>query len=154
MRRDVHKYVATCDSCQRNKSTNQRPAGLLQPLSTPDRNWESVSMDLITDLQVTPRGHDSVLVVVDRLSKMTHFAPCKKTVSSMELAELFAREITRLHGFQKTIVMDRDPRFTSQFWRDLCKIYGTKLALSTAFHPQSDGQTERMNKLLEDVLRL
>ena len=153
MRREVMQYTTTCDSCQRMKSSNQKPAGLLHPLPTPERNWECVSMDLITDLPLTPRGFDSVLVVVDRLSKMTHFAPCLKTISSLQLAELFAREITRLHGFQKSIVMDRDPRFTNHFWRNLCAIYGTKLALSTAFHPQTDGQTERMNRLLEDVLR-
>jgi hypothetical protein len=110
-------------------------------------------MDLITDLPETPDGHDSVVVIVDRLSKMTHMAPCTKTISSTKLAALFAREVTRLHGFQKSIVMDRDPRFTGQFWQDVCKLFGTRVRLSTAFHPQSDGQTERMNRLVEDVLR-
>jgi hypothetical protein len=135
------------------KASNQKQAGPLQPLSIPTRNWESVSMDLITDLPLTARGYDAVLVVVDRLSKMTHFSPCKKTISSLELAQLFTKEIIRLHGFQRSLVMDRDPRFTSQFWKDLCAMFGTKLRLSTAFHPQTDGQTERMNRTLEDCLR-
>ncbi len=153
MSSQVKRFVATCDSCQRMKASNQKQAGLLQPLSIPTRNWESVSMDLITDLPLTARGNDAVLVVVDRLSKMTHFAPCKKTISSLELAQLFTKEIIRLHGFQRSLVMDRDPRFTSQFWKDLCTMFGTKLRLSTAFHPQTDGQTERMNRTLEDCLR-
>jgi hypothetical protein len=153
MRDHIKKYVDTCDSCQRNKSSNQKPGGLLQPLPIPERNWESVSLDLITDLPTTARDHDSVIVIVDRLSKMAHFIPCKKSLSSLELAIVFAREVIRLHGWQKSIVMDRDPRFTSQFWQDLCKVFGTKLRLSTAFHPQTDGQTERMNRLIEDVLR-
>ena len=153
MSSQVKTFVATCDSCQRMKASNQKQAGPMQPLSIPNRNWESVSMDLITDLPLTARGFDSVLVMVDRLSKMTHFAACKKTISSMELAQLFTKEIIRLHGFQRSLVMDRDPRFTSQFWKDLCAMFGTKLRLSTAFHPQTDGQTERMNRTLEDCLR-
>jgi hypothetical protein len=84
---------------------------------------------------------------------MTHFVPCKKTLSSQELAVIFAREVIRLHGFPKSIITDRDVRFTSIFWRDLCKIFGTKLGMSTAFHPQTDGQTERMNRFLEELLR-
>jgi hypothetical protein len=153
MRKDVQNYVQTCESCQRNKSNTHAPAGPLQPLPVPDRRWASVSMDLITDLPPTPRDHDSVLVVVDRLSKMAHFVPCKKTLSSQELAVIFAREVIRLHGFPTSIVTDRDVRFTSMFWRDLCKCFGTKLGMSTAFHPQTDGQTERMNRYLEELLR-
>lgn len=153
MRKDIQNYVQTCESCQRNKSSNHAPAGPLQPLPVPDRRWASVSMDLITDLPVTPRGYDSVLVIMDRLSKMAHFVPCKKTLSSQELAVIFAREVIRLHGFPKSIISDRDVRFTSLFWRDLCKIFGTKLGMSTAFHPQTDGQTERMNRFLEEMLR-
>jgi hypothetical protein len=145
----VKKYVQTCDSCQRMKASNQKAAGALQPLPIPDRNWESVSMDLIVDLPVTARGHDSVIVFVDRLSKMTHFAPCSKSISIVDLATIFVK----LHGFQKSLVLDRDPKFTSQFLTDLCKLFGTKLRMSTAFHPQTDGQTERMNRILEDALR-
>lgn len=150
---EAKKYCRTCDSCQRMKASNRKPAGPLQPLPIPERNWESVSLDLITDLPATPRGHDTVVVFVDRLSKMTHFAPCKKTVTATELAEIFLREVVRLHGFQKNLVMDRDTRFTSQFFQDVCRMFGTKLNMSTAFHPQTDGQTERMNRILEDALR-
>ena len=153
MHTQIKKYVQTCDSCQRMKASNQKPAGALQPLSIPERNWESVSLDLITDLPRTARGHDSIIVFVDRLSKMTHFAPCTKTVSASELAMIFGRDVVRLHGFQKSLVLDRDPRFTSQFFSDLCKLFGTQLRMSTAFHPQTDGQTERMNRTLEDALR-
>jgi hypothetical protein len=153
MHTQIKKYVQTCDSCQRMKASNQKPAGALQPLSIPERNWESVSLDLITDLPRTDRGHDAIIVFVDRLSKMTHFAPCTKTISAAELAMIFGRDVVRLHGFQKNLVLDRDPRFTSQFFSDLCKLFGTQLRMSTAFHPQTDGQTERMNRTLEDALR-
>lgn len=149
----VKRYVLTCDSCQRNKSSNQKPAGAYMPLQIPTRNWESVSMDLITDLPTTPRGMDSVIVFVDRLSKMVHIAPCTKTLTATELASIYLREVARLHGFQKSFIMDRDTKFTSQFFQDIAKMWGTKLGMSTAFHPQTDGQTERTNRTLEDALR-
>lgn len=153
MRQDVRKYVAECDSCQRNKPTNLPKAGLLQPLPIPEAPWRTITMDLITDLPETDKGHDSVVVFVDKLTKMTHIAPCKKAISAEEFAEVYLAHVVRLHGFQESIVSDRDPRWTGDFWRQVCKLFETKLRFSTAFHPETDGQTERMNRTIEETLR-
>jgi len=147
------EYVASCDLCQRTKSTNQKPAGFLQPLPIPQRNWEQVSLDFIVQLPTTKRGFDAIMVVVDRLSKMAHFLATTTNASAPQTAKLFFDQVFRLHGIPASIVSDRDPKFTSQFWRALHKEMGVKLSMSTAFHPQSDGQTERMNRTLEAFLR-
>jgi hypothetical protein len=153
MKEDVEVYCRVCPSCQLNKAKNTKPAGLLQPLDIPGRRWESVSMDFIVELPVSKNGNDSIMVIVDRLSKMTHLVPCKSTATSPDIAEFFIREVVRLHGWPTSIVSDRDPKFTSEFWRHLHQIFGAKLHMSSAYHPQTDGQTERMNRTLEDVLR-
>lgn len=151
--RDVSAYVLACPTCQRDKPRTGRVPGQLQPLTPPFRKWESIGMDLITDLPVTPRGHDSILVFVDRLSKMVHFAPTTKSAGADEMARLYVDKVWSLHGLQSEIVSDRDPRFTGHFWKEVLRIVGTKQAMSTAFHPQTDGQTERVNRILEDYLR-
>ena len=154
LRRDVEKYVSTCVACQGNKSSNQRPIGLLQPLPIPKRRWEVVTMDLITGLPITRIGqHDAIVVFVDKLSKMVHYAPCTTTVDAPTLARIFFREVVRLHGVPEIIISDRDPRFTSHFWTALWKELGTKLKMSTSSHPQTDGQTENANRTLENMLR-
>ena len=150
---DVAEYVQACDACQKNKSTNQKPIGLLQPLQTPEESWESISMDLITQLPVSKSGHDAIVVFVDRLSKMVHFAPTITEVTAEGIAKLIMRNVVRLHGVPREIVSDRDTRFTAKFMRKLCELLGIKQSMSTAFHPQSDGQTERANRVLEDMLR-
>lgn len=150
---DVKAYVTTCPSCQRNKATSQKPAGLLQPLPIPADAWESISMDLITQLPITREGHDAIVVFVDRLSKMTHFAPTTTTVGAEGLAKIFVATVFRQHGLPSSIISDRDTRFTSHFWREVFRLLGTHLYMSTAFHPQTDGQTERMNRVLEETLR-
>ena len=150
---DAEQYVTTCLECQRNKPSNARPYGLLQPLPIPERTFEQVTIDLITQLPRSTRGNDAIVVMVDKLSKLVHYAPCKTAISAPQLASLFLREWVRLHGVPASIVSDRDPRFTSRFWRALWDKLGTKLAMSTAYHPQSDGQTERANRTLEDMLR-
>ena len=150
----VKQYVRSCDSCQRNKSSNQAPAGLLQPLPVPERPWQVVTMDMITCLPLTSRGHDTIVVFVDKFSKMVHFVPCKMgATSAIHMAQLFFDNIVRLHGVPRRLISDRDPRFTSDFWRQLLHLVGTTVALSSAFHPQTDGQTERTNRTLEEVLR-
>ena len=111
----VRRYVTSCDSCQRNKSANRRPAGLLQPLQVPIRPWESVSMDFITHLPLTASGADALLVVVDRFSKQAHFVPTTNTVTAAGTARLYFDNIYRTHGLPQSIVSDRDPRFTSRF---------------------------------------
>ena len=152
-RDDVADYVRTCDSCQRNMPLNRAHAGLLQPLPTPEHNWEQLTMDLITGLPTIPEAHDTILVVVDRMFKMIHCAPTRKTATGPGLAELVINNVFRYHGLPRIIISDRDPPTTSNFWRALFNIPGTKLRVSTAFHPQTNGQTELANRTLEKMLR-
>ncbi len=153
MQEDIKKYISSCLSCQSNKPSNQVPMGLLQPLAIPESKWSQVSMDLITQLPKSRSGFDAIFVVVDKLTKMVHFVPTHTSVSAPQLAQVFFKEIVRLHGLPQSIVSDRDARFTSNFWRALWQQFGTKLAMSTSFHPQTDGQTERANRSLEDMIR-
>ncbi|KAA0061408.1 pol protein [Cucumis melo var. makuwa] len=115
--------------------------------------WESVSMDFITGLTKTLKGYTIIWVVVDRLTKSAHFVPGKSTYTSNKWGQLYMMEIVRLHGIPISIVSDRDARFTSKFWKGLQLALGTRLDFSIAFHPQTDGQTERLNQVLEDMLR-
>ncbi|KAL0539789.1 hypothetical protein IC582_024007 [Cucumis melo] len=153
MKREVAKFVSRCLVCQQVKAPRQKPAGLLQPLSIPEWKWENVSMDFITGLPRTLRGFTVIWVVVDRLTKSAHFVPGKSTYTASKWAQLYMSEIVRLHGVPVSIVSDRDARFTSKFWKGLQTAMGTRLDFSTAFHPQTDGQTERLNQVLEDMLR-
>jgi hypothetical protein len=153
MNNDVRNYVKSCDSCQRIKASQQVPAGLLQPLPIPKQPWDQVSMDFITQLPPTKAGWDAIVVFVDTFSKMIHLVPTKTTATAPETALLFFNNVVKLHGLPKSIVSDRDAKFTSKFWKTLFQTLGTKLAMSTAFHPQTDGQTERANRTLEDMLR-
>ncbi|KAL0553796.1 hypothetical protein IC582_007700 [Cucumis melo] len=153
MKREVAEFVSRCLVCQQVKAPRQKPAGLLQPLSVPEWKWENVSMDFITGLPRTLRGFTVIWVVVDRLTKSAHFVPGKSTYTASKWAQLYMSEIVRLHGVPVSIVSDRDARFTSKFWKGLQTAMGTRLDFSTAFHPQTDGQTERLNQVLEDMLR-
>jgi hypothetical protein len=150
---DIVEFVKTCDSCQRNKASTQAPAGLLRPLPIPNKRWQSVSMDFIVSLPKTASGHDAIVVFVCRLIKMVHFAKTTSDVTAEEVANLFFDNVVRLHGMPTEIVSDRGTQFISLFWKRLCLKLGIQRAMSTAFHPQTDGQTERMNRVLEDVLR-
>jgi hypothetical protein len=150
---DVLKYVRSCEACQRNKPSQQATAGLLQPLPIPTRPWQQVSMDLITQLPKSRRGHDAIVVFVDKLTKLVHLAETRTNVTAPELADIFWRTVVRHHGLPSSILSDRDSRFTGHFWRALWKCLGTQLTMSTAFHPQTDGQTERANRTLEEMLR-
>lgn len=149
----VRDYIGSCPSCQRNKASTQRPMGLLQPLPIPEKRWDSVSLDFTFGLPVTPDGYDGILVFVDRLSKMMHCAPCKSTITGAESAKLYLQTVFKYHGMCKELVSDRDPRFTGQFWQSLFRALGTKLNMSTARQPQTDGQTERMIRTLKEMLR-
>ncbi|KAL0539843.1 hypothetical protein IC582_024064 [Cucumis melo] len=153
MKREVAEFVSRCLVCQQVKAPRQKPAGLLQPLSIPEWKWENVSMDFITGLPRTLKGFTVIWVVVDRLTKSAHFVPGKSTYTASKWAQLYMSEIVRLHGVPVSIVSDRDARFTSKFWKGLQTAMGTRLDFSTAFHPQTDGQTERLNQVLEDMLR-
>ncbi|WVZ97862.1 LOW QUALITY PROTEIN: hypothetical protein U9M48_043370 [Paspalum notatum var. saurae] len=153
MKRAVAEYVAVCDTCQRVKAEHQRPAGLLQPLKIPEWKWEEISMDFIVGLPRTQKGYNSIWVVVDRLTKVAHFIPVNTTYSGARLAELYISRIVCLHGVPKRIISDRGSQFTSRFWEQLHDSLDSKLRFSTAYHPQTDGQTERTNQILEDMLR-
>ena len=153
MKRDVVDFVSKCLTCQQIKAEHQRPAGLLQPLEIPEWKWEQVTMDFVSGLPKTVRGCDSIWVIIDRLTKSAHFLPVRVTYTLDKLAEIYVREIVRLHGVPKSIVSDRDSRFTSKFWKSLQNALGTRLKFSTAFHPQTDGQSERTIQTLEDMLR-
>ncbi|KAJ9532845.1 hypothetical protein QJQ45_010962 [Haematococcus lacustris] len=153
MHKTVQEYVRTCDKCQRNKATNQLPPGLLQPLPIPSRNWQQVSMDFIGPLPATPRGHTMIFTIVDKLSKMIHLIPTTTTATAQDTARLFFDHIFKHHGLPEAIISDRDPKFTSDFWTSLFHLTGTRLLLSSAYHPQTDGQTERANRIVEDMLR-
>jgi hypothetical protein len=151
MRRDVHTMVDRCRVCQLNKGTKQL-AGLYTPLPIPDRPWQHLSMDFVLGLPRTLWQHDSIKVVVDRFSKMAHFLPCHKTYDASKVATLFLQEVVRLHGIPVSIVSDRDVKFVSYFWKTLCAKPGTKLMFSSAFHPQTDEQTEVTNRSLGNLL--
>jgi hypothetical protein len=153
MRKDVERFVKSCDSCQKVKASKQKKVGPLQPLQIPGRRWESISMDLITDLPPSVNQNDSILVVVDRLSKMCHLEACTKTITSAGVAEIIESRVFRYHGMPLSIVSDRDVRFTSQVWEELHARLGIQLRRSTPQHPQTDGQTENANGVLEDTLR-
>lgn len=151
--RDVGNYINGCDSCQRNRSRNQKRFTKPQCLEFPERRWGSVSMDFIVQLPKTKTGFDAVTTYVDRFSKRPHFIPCNTTDSAVKAAKDFHDTVFRLHGLPDSIVSDRDPKFTSRFWTELMRILQVNLKMSTADHPQTDGQSEVMNKMLENYLR-
>jgi transposase InsO family protein len=152
MRRYIQDYCSGCDTCNRTKAPRHKPFGLLQPLSVPSRPWQSISMDFIIKLPIS-KGFDSILVVVDRHSKMVHFFPTVESLSSSELAKLFLEHVFKLHGLPDSIISDRGGQFISHFWRSLLHLLKIKPATSTSHHPQTDGQTERTNQTLEAYLR-
>jgi hypothetical protein len=154
MKKDIVEYIARCMECQKVKFEHRHPAGLLQPLPIPEWKWEVVTMDFITRLPEISKQHDSIMVVVDKLTKAAYFIPLKTTHKSADVVNIFVKEIARLHGIPKTIVSERDPKFTSNLWKGLFKGFGTNRNFSTTYHSESDGKTERVNKVIEDMLRM
>ena len=153
MKKEIASFVSRCLTCQQVKTEHQRPAGKIQLLPIPVWKWEKITMDFVTGLPRTRRQHDAIWVIVDRLTKSAHFLPVNVEDSLEKLARLYVDEIVRLHGVPVSIVSDRDPRFTSRFWPSLQTALGTRLHFNTAFHPQTDGQSERTIQTLEDMLR-
>jgi hypothetical protein len=152
MRRDVECYVSRCTTCNKAKS-RLNPHGLYISLSVPSVHWEDISTDFVLGLPKTKRGRDSIFVVVDRLSKMAHFIPCHKSDNASHVADLFFAEIVYLHGIPTTIILDRDAKFLSHFWRTLWLKLGTKLLFFTTCHPQTDGPTKVVNRTLSTMLQ-
>jgi transposase InsO family protein len=152
IKKDIRSYIRVCDICQRNKVENIHPAGLLQPLPIPSQVWTEVSMDFIGGLPIL-QGKDVIMVVIDRLSKYAHFIPLTHPYTARTVAQLFLDQIFKLYGLPKSIVSDQDKIFTSNFWKELFRLSGTDLLLSSAYHPQTNGQTEIVNKGLEGYLK-
>jgi len=148
IREDIKRFIENCDTCQRTKVVRHAPYGLLQSNKAPDRRWKSIAMDFITDLPKS-EGYDTILVVIDRLTKMSHFIPCSKDLDARQFAILFMKEIVRLHGLPHDIITDRGTLFSSDLWKETTGKLGIERRPSTAFHPQTDRQTERTNAILE-----
>jgi hypothetical protein len=154
MKKEVVDFIAICLECQKVKDEHRHPTFFLQPLPIPEWKWEVVTMDFITKMPRTNKQHDSIMVVVDKLTKAAHFIPIKLTHKERNIVCVYMKEITRLHGIPKKIVSDRDPKFTSNVWKGLLNGFGTNLNFSTTYHPKSSGKTERVNQVIEYMLRM
>ena len=154
MKKDALDFAKQCLICQKVKAERVKLPGQLQPLDIPEMTWECISMDFVTGLPTVQSGYDSIFVVVDKLTKVAHLIPVKKKYSaSSDIAQVFVKEIVRLHGLPRRIISDRDSKFTSKFWQALFQAVGTQLSMSSAYHPETNGQTERVNQVIEDMLR-
>ncbi|KAM0046481.1 putative nucleotidyltransferase, Ribonuclease H [Helianthus debilis subsp. tardiflorus] len=149
----IATYVGKCLTCARVKVEYQKPAGLLQQPRIPQWKWEEISMDFVTGLPRSQRGNDTIWVIVDRLTKSAHFLAIKETDKFSTLADIYLKEVVSRHGVPISIISDRDARFTSELWQAMHKSFGSRLDMSTAYHPQTDGQSERTIQTLEDMLR-
>ncbi|KAJ0476804.1 putative nucleotidyltransferase, Ribonuclease H [Helianthus annuus] len=153
MKAHIATYVGKCLTCARVKVEYQKPAGLLQQPKIPQWKWEEISMDFVTGLPRSQRGNDTIWVIVDRLTKSAHFLAIKETDKFSTLADIYLKEVVSRHGVPTSIISDRDARFTSELWQAMHKSFGSRLDMSTAYHPQTDGQSERTIQTLEDMLR-
>jgi Integrase zinc binding domain len=152
MMNDVNHYILRCRTCHLAKTKSQN-SGLYTPLPVPNAPWEDMSMDFVMGLPRTQRSKDSIMAVVDRFSNMAHFVPCAKTMDVSNIADLYFKKIVKLHGIPNTITSNRDPKFVGHFWRTLWRKMGTKLQFTSAYHSQTDGRTEIMNRSLGNLLR-
>ena len=150
--RDVDRYVASCETCQRVKARQTKPPGTLNPLPIPETRWADISMDFIVKLQMS-MGYDAILVIVDRMTKRCHFIATTTAATALDVARIFMNVYFKDHGFPKSIVSDRDSKFMSVFWTEFMKLHNTTLKPTTSFHQSADGQTERTNRFIEDFFR-
>ncbi|GJT64875.1 putative reverse transcriptase domain-containing protein, partial [Tanacetum coccineum] len=150
MKRDIATYVSKCLTCSKVKAEHQRPSGLLQQPEIPEWKWDKITMDFITKLPKSKNGHDMIWVIVDRLTKSAHFLAIREEYSTKRLAKIYINEIVARHGVPVSIILDRDGRFTSRCWQTIQKALGTRLDMSTAYHPQTSNRTIQT---LEDMLR-
>ena len=148
----VRKYIRACEVCQRVKPSPSSRAPL-QPLPIPEECWQSVSMDFVFGFPKDAHKNTGILVFVDRFSKMVHLVAVPESITAQGCARVFIDTIFRLHGLPRELVSDRDPRFTAEFWQSVFRSLGTRLKMSTSDHPETDGQTERVNRVLEEILR-
>jgi hypothetical protein len=154
MVKDIEDFVRSCETCQRTKTPRHARYGLLHPLELAFTPWESISMDFITELPIS-NGCTQIWVIVDRFTKMSHFIALRDNEKKAEdLAKIFVKNIWRIHGLPKSIVSDRDARFTAYFWADMCDLLGIKQKMSSAFQAETDGQTERVNQFVELYIRI
>jgi hypothetical protein len=149
----VQHFVESCDNCQRARSSTQKPFGLLNPIPPPMNKFDVYSLDFIGPLPRTEKGFDGILVIIDMFTKAATLEPIIFTYGTIEITKIFFKRIISHQGLPIKIISDRDPRFSGEFWKNLFQMTGTEVALSTAYHPQSDGQTERANRTLEEILR-
>ncbi|GJU48877.1 putative reverse transcriptase domain-containing protein [Tanacetum coccineum] len=153
MKANIATYVSKCLTCAKVKAEHQKPSGLLVQPEIPEWKWEKITMDFVTKLPKTTNGYDTIWVIVDRLTKSAHFLPMRENDPIEKLMKLYMKEVVTRHGVPVSIISDRDGRFTSLFWQALHKALGTRLDMSTAYHPKTDGQSERTIQTLEDMLR-
>ncbi|GJS95691.1 putative reverse transcriptase domain-containing protein [Tanacetum coccineum] len=153
MKADIATYVSKCLTCAKVKAEHQRPSGLLVQPKIPEWKWDNITMDFVTKLPKTSQGYDTIWVIVDRLTKSVIFTPMRNTDPMDKLARIYLKEVVTRHGIPVSIICDHDPRFASNFWRSLQNALGTNLDMSTAYHPQIDGQSERTIQTLKDMLR-
>ncbi|GJY01639.1 putative reverse transcriptase domain-containing protein [Tanacetum coccineum] len=152
MKVDIATYVSKCLTCAKVKAEHQRPSGLLVQLEIPQWKWNNITMDFVTKLPKSSQGYDTIWVIVDRLSKSAIFTPMRETNSMEKLGSMYLKEVVARHRIPVSIICDRDPRLASNFERSLQKTLGTNLDMSTLYHPQTDGQSERTIQNLEDML--
>ncbi|GKE52010.1 putative reverse transcriptase domain-containing protein [Tanacetum coccineum] len=153
MKADIATYVSKCLTCAKVKAEHQRPSGLLVQPKIPEWKWDNITMDFVIKLPKTSQGYDTIWVIVDRLTKSAIFTPMRETDPMDKLARIYLKEVVTRHGIPVSIICDRSPRFASNFWRSLQNALGTNLDMSTAYHPQRDGQSKRTIQTLEDMLR-
>jgi hypothetical protein len=153
MKREAAHYVSEYDTCRKVKADYMKPGGLLQLLSAPEWKWDDISMDFIVGFPLTDRKFDSIWVIVDRLSKSAHFIPVHTRYDAQKYAEIYIARVLCLHTVLKTIISDRGSQFVARFWEQLHMSLGTQLIHSSAYHPHTDGQMERVNQILKDMLR-
>ena len=150
---DIRQFVENCPVCQTEKSDHALAKGRLTSTQIPESKWSEISIDFITDLPPSANGRDSILVTVDKATRMVHLAPCKKNITATGTARLLWTTVVRLHGLPRAIFSDRGPQFTAKSWQELWRLTGTKLGYSSAYHPQTQGVVERMNAVVSQTLR-
>nr|GFA71654.1 putative reverse transcriptase domain-containing protein [Tanacetum cinerariifolium] len=153
MKAGIATYVSKCLTCAKVKAEHQKPSGLLVQPKIPEWKWDNITIDFVTKLPKSSQGYDTIWVIVDRLTKSAIFTPIRKTDPIDKLARIYLKEVVTRHGIPVSIISDHDPRFASNFWRSLQNALGTRLDMSTAYHPETNGQSERTIQTLEDMLR-